>query len=106
MMLTNLYPDLEYSIRINMQDLPIIDVGKVILIRADVNTGIILDAHFSFALNGQNQIVFTVYSNYEECMEYIQAIFRQRNDIEFLIYNANHEILHIYSINNLPNITY
>ncbi len=87
-----------------MQDLPIIDEGKVVLIRSDVNTGIILDEHFSFALNGQNQVVFTVYSDYEECLEYIKGIFRQRNDIEFLIYNSKHEMVNIFSINNLPNM--
>jgi len=69
-----------------MNPFPSINESEVVLIRASVGTGHILDENFIPA-RSETQIVFSVFKSLKDCIAYIDSIYQSRNDVEFVIKN-------------------
>jgi len=76
-----------------MEDFPKLDNEQVALLRAEVNTGIVLNVHFERAIN-QNSPVYSIFNSLNEAIDYSRAIIIDRNDIEFCVYDKEKEILY------------
>ena len=71
-------------------DFPKLSIKQVALIRAECNTGIILDENFRRHISAQ-QTFYSVFETYENALKYIKSI--SMKDVEFTIYNQNRQIL-------------
>lgn len=66
---------------------------QVALIRAEYNTGIVVDVYYSRAMDS-NQQVFTVYSNADEALRAAINIVQSRPNIECCIQRVGEELVH------------
>lgn len=75
-----------------MQEFPKLQINQVALMRADKNTGIVIDENFDFALR-KDQKVYSVYNSYEEALTYANRISSERINVEIVIYDHNKEVI-------------
>jgi hypothetical protein len=75
-----------------MQSFPIIKKTQFVLLGADVSTGHILDTEFKIAMN-DNQIVYLIFDALEDALIKINQVHLVRNDIEFVIYDSNQNVI-------------
>ena len=81
-----------------MRQFPILKENEVVLVRADYNTGIVLDENFIYATN-DNQKVYTIFNTLEDAKEYAKKLLLKNKEFEFVIYNRKKEvIIHIRDI--------
>jgi hypothetical protein len=86
-----------------MEKFPKLEQNQVALLRADVNTGIVLDDNYAVATK-DIQNVYSIYDSMDDSIKYIKSVFNIRDDIEFVIYDFNNEVIQCISINNLEDI--
>jgi hypothetical protein len=70
---------------------------EVALVRAEKNTGIIVDDIFERHAS-ENQVFYSVFESFESAIQYINSI--SRKDIEYIIYGKNQEVLCV----NAPSV--
>ena len=75
-----------------MEKFPKIECGQVALMRADKNTGIVMDEKFEHALTDE-QKVYTVFDSHDSAIEYAKRISSERKYVEIVIYGQNMEVL-------------
>jgi len=68
-----------------MEKFPLLKNGQVALLRADINTGIVLDKNYVYATT-PDQEVYVVFDNIDLAIEFSKLIIMERNDIECGIY--------------------
>ncbi|WP_207513117.1 hypothetical protein [Longitalea luteola] len=73
---------------------PQLSEKEVALVRAEKNTGIIVDDKFERHIS-ESQVYYSVFESYEAALQYINSI--SRKDIEFIIYGKNQEVLLFHS---------
>lgn len=71
---------------------------QVILSRADVNTGIVLDEGFLYATD-PSQTVYTVYPDLKTAISAAESIIKNRPEVECYIHNKDMVLLKFLSIN-------
>jgi hypothetical protein len=77
-----------------MEKFPEINEGQAVLLRAETNTGHVLDEQFKVILN-DNQKAYTVFDSVEEALQFGNAMLAEKkNQVECVIYNRNQEALH------------
>ena len=60
---------------------------------ADSNTGVVLDIYFDIYYKSSNQIVYKVFSSLDEVEEFIKETLRQKENIEFIVYDNNENVV-------------
>jgi len=75
---------------------PKIEDHQLVLVRALVNTGQVLDENFKIIINNKKQF-YTIFDNISDVELYVKSIFKKRNDIEFWLYDCNNVMLKYYS---------
>jgi hypothetical protein len=78
----------------NKVHFPQLSENEVALLRAEKNTGIIIDDKFDRHVS-ENQVYYSVFESYNAAIQYINSISRQ--DIEYVIYGKNEEIILFHS---------
>lgn len=73
---------------------------QVALIRAEYNTGIVVDKNYARAM-GDNQQVYTVYSNSNEALRVAIDIVQSHPHIECCIQRVGEELVHYVHQNNV-----
>ncbi|PTS93207.1 hypothetical protein DBR11_25800 [Pedobacter sp. HMWF019] len=85
-----------------MEKFPLLKNRQVALLRADINTGTVLDKNYIYATT-LNQEVYAVFDNIDLAIEFAKSIIMERNDIECGIYGNDPVallILNRYNINS------
>jgi len=73
---------------------PKLKSDELALLRAEVNTGHILDESFElYNVNSKSQIVYTVFTSKKEAKTAALEILTKRNDIEVVIYDSKQNII-------------
>ncbi len=86
-----------------MEKFPKLEQNQVALLRADVNTGIVLDDNYAIATK-DTQKVYSIFDSVDDSINYIKSVFNIRDDIEFVIYDFNNQVIQDISINNIEDI--
>lgn len=68
-----------------MEEFPLLKNKQVALLRADINTGIVLDKNYIYATT-PNQEVYAVFDNIDLAIEFAKSIIIEQNDVECGIY--------------------
>ena len=74
------------------QQFPKLQEEQVALLRADTNTGKILDKDFQYAINF-NQNIYTIYASPIEGINAAKLIIEVRPDVECYIHNKDEELI-------------
>jgi hypothetical protein len=75
-----------------MESFPLLKHNQVALLRADKNTGIVLDDQLSFALN-DSQKVFSVFDSLNDAIFFADDFLSFNQKVEVVIYSDNEEVL-------------
>ena len=73
-------------------EFPKIKKSEYAVLMADSN-GVILDIYFDIYYKSSNQIVYKVFSSLEEVREFIKETLKQKENIEFMVYDNNEKIV-------------
>ena len=73
-------------------EFPKIKKSEYAVLMADSN-GVILDIYFDIYYKSSNQIVYKVFSSLEEVREFIKETLKQKENIEFMVYDINENIV-------------
>ncbi len=60
---------------------------------ADSNTGVVLDIYFDIYYKSSNQIAYKVFSSLDEVEEFIKETLKQKENIEFIVYDNNENVV-------------
>ena len=83
-----------------MEEFPLLKAEQVALLRADINTGIVLDKNYVYATM-PDQEVFVIFDNIEYAIKFAKAIISEKKDIECVIYKDNSVALLILDRDNI-----
>lgn len=83
-----------------MEKFPELKNEQVALLRADINTGVVLDKDYIYATT-ISQEVYTVFDNVDSAIKFAKAIMLERYDIECGIYGNDPVALLILTSNNI-----
>jgi hypothetical protein len=77
-----------------MERFPEIKEGQAVLMRAETNTGHVLDELFNLAIR-DNQKVYTIFNTIEEALESANKILNEKDKlVECIIYRKNEEVIY------------
>jgi hypothetical protein len=76
-----------------MEKFPKLKSNQVALLRADINTGHILDEKFDIAVNDY-QKVFTIFRSLEEALIFSKKLISEKNGVEVVIYGKGKQVLY------------
>lgn len=71
---------------------PDLQNGQVTLLRAEINTGVVLDEDFKSAISS-SQKVFSVFDTSNDAIDFANSIIKNRKDIECNIYERDEKFL-------------
>ncbi len=74
-------------------EFPKIKKSEYAVLMADSNTGVVLDIYFDIYYKSSNQIAYKVFSSLDEVEEFIKETFRQKENIEFIVYDNNENVV-------------
>lgn len=83
-----------------MEKFPQLKDGQVALLRADTNTGIVLDKDYIYATTS-DQEVYTVFDNIDSAIIFAKAVISERKGIECGIYGNDPVALLILTSDNV-----
>jgi hypothetical protein len=89
-MLQRQYKEINYS---NMEPFPKLEIGQVALMRAENQTGHVLDEQFLLATKDE-QKVYTVFNSAEEALINAKSIVFLEKKIEYIVYDRNQKVLY------------
>ena len=87
------------EVNMNKMEFPKIKKSEYVVLMADSNTGVVLDIYFDIYYKSSNQIVYKVFSSLEEVKEFIKETLKQRENIEFMVYDNNENIVELQEQN-------
>jgi hypothetical protein len=73
--------------------------GQTALLRAESQTGHVLDDNFAIAIS-DHQNVFTIFDSEVEAKNYAKEVLTERNDVECNIYGYNQELICVWGQHN------
>ena len=76
-----------------MEQFPELINGQVALLRADINTGIVLDEEYKYATK-PDQRVYTIFNGIDEALGFTKQILVENKKIECVIYAFDQKVLH------------
>lgn len=76
-------------------EFPKIKKSEYAVLMADSNTGVVLDIYFDIYYKSSNQIAYKVFSSLDEVEEFIKEILRQKENIEFIVYDNNENVVRL-----------
>jgi len=85
-----------------MEKFPKLTDQQVTLLRADVNSGIVLDENYVYATK-QEQTVYTIFRNVDEALEVAKSIVLERQNVEYGIYGVDEKIILNITPKNVEN---
>jgi hypothetical protein len=85
-----------------MEKFPQLKNQQVALLRADINTGIVLDKYYAYATNS-NQEVYAVFDHIDSAIRFAKSIISERSDIECGIYGNDPVALLILNRDNIAS---
>ena len=74
-------------------EFPKIKKSEYAVLMADSNTGVVLDIYFDIYYKSSNQIAYKVFSSLDEVEEFIKKTLRQKENIEFIVYDNNENVV-------------
>ena len=74
-------------------EFPKIKKTEYAVLMADSNTGVVLDIYFDIYYKSSNQIAYKVFSSLDEVEEFIKETLRQKENIEFIVYDNNENVV-------------
>ena len=74
-------------------EFPKIKKSEYAVLMADSNTGVVLDICFDIYYKSSNQIAYKVFSSLDEVEEFIKETLRQKENIEFIVYDNNENVV-------------
>lgn len=74
-------------------EFPKIKKSEYAVLMADSNTGVVLDIYFDIYYRSSNQIAYKVFSSLDEVEEFIKETLRQKENIEFIVYDNNENVV-------------
>jgi hypothetical protein len=74
-------------------EFPKIKKSEYAVLMADSNTGVVLDIYFDIYCKSSNQIAYKVFSSLDEVEEFIKETLRQKENIEFIVYDNNENVV-------------
>lgn len=77
-----------------MREFPKLKKDQAAILRADKNTGHVLDDHFEIAINDK-QDVYTVFDSLEDAINFSKELINQCYNIEIVIYDWEKRVLHL-----------
>ena len=80
-------------------EFPNIKKSEYSVLMADSNTGVVLDIYFDIYYKGSNQIVYKVFPSLEEVKEFIKETLKQGENVEFMVYDNNENIVELQEQN-------
>lgn len=83
----------------NLEKFPILNIKEVALVRAEINTGIVLDEACNYAVY-PDQKIYTVFESIEKGLKYARQIIEERRNIECVLYGIDQRVLHCLNCNN------
>jgi len=83
----------------NKMEFPKIKKSEYAVLMADSNTGVVLDIYFDIYYKGSNQIVYKVFPSLEEVKEFIKETLKQGENVEFMVYDNNENIVELQEQN-------
>lgn len=83
----------------NLEKFPLMEFKEVALVRAEINTGIVLDEACNYAVY-PDQKVYTVFENIEKGLKYARQIIEERRNIECILYGIDQRVLHCVNCDN------
>ena len=76
-------------------EFPKIKKTEYAVLMADSNTGVVLDIYFDIYYKSSNQIAYKVFSSLDEVEEFIKETLRQKENIEFIVYDNNENVVRL-----------
>jgi hypothetical protein len=83
-----------------MQKFPGLKDSQVALVRADINTGTVLDENYKYAID-DNQKVFTLFKDVDQALSFAKLIITERKDIECYIYKIENQPIFMLDANKV-----
>lgn len=74
-------------------EFPKIKKSEYAVLMADSNTGVVLDIYFDIYYKSSDQIAYKVFSSLDEVEEFIKETLRQKENIEFIVYDNNENVV-------------
>lgn len=84
------------------EEFPLLQKRQVALLRADVNTGIVLDESYNYATNSF-QKVYTVFPDKFVALEAAKKLITERSTVECCIYDDQEKLLWFLNSDNIRN---
>jgi hypothetical protein len=80
-----------------MNSFPKIKNHQVVLSRAEISTGIVLDENFNrYSSNNIKSKKYTIFENYNLAKEYIDKNIKTQHNTEYYIYGKNNVLLYCF----------
>lgn len=76
----------------SIEEFPKIDNTKVVVIRADYNTGKVLDIDFK-RVSSESKEIYTVFDSFNEAVSYCESMLKKKDKVEFVIYDNFQKVL-------------
>ena len=76
-------------------EFPKIKKSEYAVLMADSNTGVVLDIYFDIYYKSSNQIAYKVFSSLDEVEQFIKETLRQKENIEFIVYDNNENVVRL-----------
>lgn len=86
----------------SLKKFPVVNDSEVVLLRAELNTGYVLDNKFERDIR-EEQTSFTVFGSVDEAFRYAKSLVELRKDVEFWIYNKQEEVVGYVSTNEVKD---
>lgn len=74
-----------------MERFPIVNINQIVLVRADFQTGQILDEDFELATKN-TQVVYSIFESLSHAKTYAIEITKERN-VECILYNSEKKVI-------------
>lgn len=86
-----------------LEKFPVMGLKEVALVRAELNSGIVLDEACNYAVF-PDQKVYTVFDNLDKGLKYARQVIEERNNIECVLYGIDQSVLHCLNSSNYQAI--
>lgn len=86
-----------------MKEFPKLIGDQVALIKADINTGIILDDSYNYSVN-PNDSIYIVLANKDDAIKLAKSIVLEKGNVECGIYDINQKMILNVDVRNVDTL--
>lgn len=83
----------------NLEKFPLMEFKEVALVRAEINTRIVLDEACNYAVY-PHQKIYTVFENLDKGLKCARQIIEEKRNIECILYGIDQRVLHCVNCDN------